>query len=41
MGTVSEVLEDTSETLSPLGEKVAPVLFVPFLAGMGSSCTAT
>ncbi len=29
-----EVLEDASETLSPLGEKLAPFIFVLFLAGM-------
>ncbi len=35
MDAETNVLEDTSETLSPLGEKLAPVLFVVFLAGMG------
>ncbi len=32
--TAPEILEDTSETLSPLGEKVAPFVFILFIAGM-------
>ena len=35
MDTAPDVLEDTSETLSPIGEKLAPVAFALFVAGMG------